>query len=492
MSSNQTINLSSLWQPKPTQVKFFDEILKSPDMGLVAYVGSLGSGKTWALCRSAIGMAFSYPGIKILVGRFYSTDLRDTTQAEFFKLIGELEETIKSKFPLGTPAELMPSVGEFKQKNNEFIFSNGSVILFRPLDEAETKYKSLEIAAFGIDEASEVPTEAVMMLKARCRQKGFKHIGFVVSNPTGRDHWLYKWFAPESSDKKPDCVLFRTNTFENVDNLPPNYIENLRSLYSEDWIRRYIEGEWGDLLLGRRPVFPTFRPLIHCKPTSWYREETVFVGVDFGWHSPAVVWAQFDSKMRLQVHRCWYPKELNVYALCEGIKKRNDVWFPAGKFEYFCGHDGKQKKDTGDKASAEIMASYGMPPHIRFTHVDRGLTIIRNLLEIRDDESPGIIVDPVNERMIEGFLGGYYYAPIKSEDLKGILEPPVKELPVKNGIFDPIFDALRYIVVNVLSTAGTIPKAAPVKIFGPAPKPYSSEKIIIPSYRSIKRTFQHK
>lgn len=195
-----------MWDVKPTQAKFFDAIMTMEDMGLVAYVGSLGSGKTWSICRAAIGLAFANPGIKILVGRFFGTDLRDTTMAEFFKLIEKLEDAIKEQFPAGTPAEQIPRVGHFAIAKNEFTFANGAVILFRPLDEAESKYKSLEIAAFGIDEASEVPVEAAMMLKARCRQKGFPHIGFIASNPTGRDHWLYKWFELE---KRPGCRLFR-------------------------------------------------------------------------------------------------------------------------------------------------------------------------------------------------------------------------------------------------------------------------------------------
>ena len=475
MANQISLNLNTLWKVKPTQAKFFDAIMTSEDMGLVAYVGSLGSGKTWSVCRAAIGLAFANPGMKILVGRFYGTDLRDTTMAEFFKLIDNLEEAVKEQFPAGTPEDQIPKIGHYAIAKNEFTFANNAVILFRPLDEAESKYKSLEIAAFGIDEASEVPVEAAMMLKARCRQKGYPHIGFIASNPTGRDHWLYKWFEEE---KRPGTIIFRTNTFENRDNLPPNYIENLRSMYPEDWIRRYIEGEWGELLQGRRPVFPTFQTTVHCGPSFWYKDKPVFVGVDFGWHCPGVVWAQFDDEMRMQIHRCWAPKEINVYTLCEGIKKRCDVWFPNGKFEYFCGHDGRQKKDTGDKASAEVMKSYGMTPHIRFTHIDRGLTIIRNLLDLRDDDRPGLVIDPINIRMIEGFLGGYYYAPVKSEDLKGSMEPPIKETPIKNGIYDPLFDAFRYIVVNVLTTAGTQPKDKPIKVFGRPKSPRKDFKFV--------------
>jgi hypothetical protein len=98
---------------------------------------------------------------------------------------------------------------------------------------------------------------------------------------------------------------------------------------------------------------------------------------------------------------------------------------------------------------------------VKYSHIDRGLMIVRNLLDKRDDDNAGVWVNPFNQRVIEGFQGGYYYPPVTQTDLDH-----VKEIPAKDGMHDPLFDALRYIVVNILSTAGVVPSLGSISPFG--------------------------
>lgn len=451
MEPQLTIDPQLLWTPKPTQGKYFDAIRDSVDMGLVAYVGALGSGKTWALCRAAIGLALEYPGIRILLGRFYATDLRDTTMEEYFGLQRQLQEQIDSYFPATTEANLIPKLSNWVPSKNEDHFSNSSLIMFRSLEEGEEKYKSLKIGAFGIDEASEVPVEVVRMLLARIRQPGVKRVGFLVSNPTAKTHWLYKWFV---SDPKLGYVLFRTNTYENRDNLPSDYIDRLRANYPEDWVKRYLEGEWGDLTKGKRPVFPNFQTNLHTGLTFWSRKQPVLVGIDFGYATPGVVWAQWEPKAsKLDIHKCWSPHEISVENLAMGIKKRTNAWFPNGETRYFAGHDGRTMKDTGVETAEQIFSRLGMRPQIRYYPIERGLQIIRNLMEERENNTSGLCIDPVNETLTSAFSGGYYYPPVRSKSLDPLMEN-IKEIPFKDGIHDPLMDALRYIVVNNLDLSG--------------------------------------
>src|SRR3990172_965724 len=215
MPDRVAVSLDTLWVPKPTQAQFFEAIRHAEDLSFIAYVGAFGSGKSWAICRAVIGLAMAYPGIRILLGRFLGTDLRDTTQVEFFRQIQTLEDAIRQQ----VPAEQRPSVavGTYHATRFDYEFSNGSLVLFRPLQEAEKKFKSLEIAVFAIDEGSEVMEPALNVLLGRRRQMGYPRLGLVVSNPTGRDHWLYQRFIHEP---RPKHVLFRTNTLENAENLP--------------------------------------------------------------------------------------------------------------------------------------------------------------------------------------------------------------------------------------------------------------------------------
>ena len=433
------LDLSKLWTLLPTQEKYLKAIseCKPNEMRSVAYVGALGSGKSWALCRAAIGLALSYPRMRILLGRHHSTDLRDTTKITFFELITELEDHIRDQYPPEV-REQVPSIGEMHKADNEYEFSNGSVILFRPLDEAESKYKSLNIAAVGIDEASEVDLEAVQMLMGRRRQMGYPLLLFVVSNPTGYTHWLYKWFVKE---QEANYFLYKTNSFENQKHLPPSYIQELSRKYSIDWVKRYIEGEWGGLTEGI-PIFAgMFDTKVHIGEGRFYGGNPIWVGIDFGYGSPGVVWAHPDRQFRCQIVREWLPKEMDTYRLAEGILKRNGVWFPNAKFQYFCGHDGNQHAPSAEKTGIEILMDAGMDPSWRYHHLEAAFTVIRNMLKVRTDNTPNLIVDPHAAIVAEGFMGEYKYK-------------PDSEKPLKNDIHDPVMDAFRYIAYQNYTLSG--------------------------------------
>jgi len=388
--------------------------------------------------------------MRILLGRHHSTDLRDTTKVTFFELISELEDKIKEQYPPEI-RESVPPVGEMHKADGDFEFSNGSVIHFRPLDEAEKKYKSLNIAAVGIDEASEVDQEAVQMLMGRRRQMGYPLLLFVVSNPTGYTHWLYKWFVKERST---NYHLFRTNSLENKANLPPDYINELSRKFPLEWIKRYIEGEWGGIEEGTPIYAGMFDLRTHMKPAMFYKGNPVWVGVDFGYTSPGVVWAHPDRDYRCQIVREWNPKSIDTYQLCQGILRRNGVWFPDAKFQYFCGHDGQSRAPSAEKTGIEIMSDNGMMPSWRFHHLESGFTVIRNMLKVKDDGTPNLTVDPSADICVEAFLGGYKY---KKESDK----------PQKNDIHDPLMDAFRYIAYQNYTLSGDSPRSSPrVRIFG--------------------------
>jgi PBSX family phage terminase large subunit len=448
------LDLNTLWKLLPTQEKFLKALseTKPNEYRSIAYIGAFGSGKTWALCRGAIGLALSYPGIRILIGRQHATDLRDSTRTTFYELINDIEEKLRGLYPPELRSSV-PPIGNEHKSDNEYEFSNGSLIMFRPLEDAERKYKSLNVAAVGIDEGSEVDINSVQMLMGRRRQMGYPLILFVVSNPTGLTHWIYRWWVREvRKDLKDSYLLFRTNTAENQVNLPPDYIKELMRRYPLDWVRRYVNGEWGGLEEGV-PIFAGFDLETHIKPGLFYKRLPVWVGIDFGYQTPGVVWAHPTKERVCQVIREWAPKQLDTHKLAEGIVKRNNIWFPGGQFLYFCGHDGMQHAPHASKTNLEILQSYGLNATYRNHHVETGLTVIRNLIRMQSNGKPNLVVDPSCHTIIEGFMGEYRYHP-KKEDI-----------PKKDGIFDPLFDAIRYIAVQNYSWSGEEPQSKTLRLF---------------------------
>lgn len=444
--------MATLWTPKPTQQKFIDAIRTAGSQTIQAYVGAFGSGKTFGVCLATVGLCYEYPGIKILLGRFNATDLRDTTQATFFELINGIEERVRQMFPDEEPDDL-PEVGIFHKSVNEFEFSNKSTVLFRTLEDAERKYKSLNIGAFGIDEASEVSEGAILMLLSRCRNIGFPNVGYLASNPTGVNHWLYDWFV---RNVRSGYNLFRTNTLENVDNLPVGYVDKLRERYNEDWVNRYLLGEWGGLDEGL-PVFPSFDQRIHVVDREYDRKRRILIGIDYGFQNPGVVWGQIDKDQRLVILKTWLPHSLDTFKLCEGILKRNESWFPNCVPAYFVGHDGNKKYSASQEGPTrtdnEILISYGMRPRYKYHYIERGFTTLRNLLKVRDDGLPALLVHSNNTTLIEALGGGYRYAKNREDKVE------------KTGIYDPIVDALRYLAVNCFASSGDAPRQEKIHVF---------------------------
>src|SRR5208282_5735675 len=73
----------------------------------------------------------------------------------------------------------------------------------------------------------------------------------------------------------------RSTAAENVQNLPAGYYERLMADKSTDWIKVYVDGEYGFVQEGK-PVYPEYRDSTHCQPFDLMRQMPVYVGIDFG------------------------------------------------------------------------------------------------------------------------------------------------------------------------------------------------------------------
>ena len=110
---------------------------------------------------------------------------------------------------------------------SKLIFSNGSEVLFRHLEEPD-KIKSLNLGFVEIEEMSDIPQATFDMLLGRLRQapqkewgSKFKYRLFGHTNPESRKGWIYRYFV---EDKKPNYRRIIAPTTENSKNLPKGLI----------------------------------------------------------------------------------------------------------------------------------------------------------------------------------------------------------------------------------------------------------------------------
>ena len=294
-------------QPNKQQAAFH-----TSDAKYRAYVGGVGAGKTLAGCMEAIKLSYILPGNRGLIGANTYPQLRDATQKTFFSLC---------------PPEL---IKEYLKQENRVIFKNGSEIIFRSFDDY-SKFQGLEIGFFYMDEASEAPKEIFDILTSRLRNAPIPdnmYRGFLTTNPNGKN-WVYDKFF---TTVDPDYFGVVSTTYDNKDNLPAGYIENMEKSYSAEWVKRFLHGSF-DTFSGQ--IFSEFQESIHVTqpatiPDHWYR----FRAIDFGWSNPtAVLWAAESPEGELYIYRELYRSELSAFELAEQITNLSGK----ERFEYTVG-----------------------------------------------------------------------------------------------------------------------------------------------------------
>jgi hypothetical protein len=313
------------------------------------WVGGVRSGKTIGGVYRGLKCSAWIAGNRGIVGRLTQTDLQDTTQRDFY--------------------EIAESTGLVKSKNDRKLILyccdiNGkplpsrvtSEILFLHFDNPN-HLKGHGIGWFWMDEGSEMNPKAFYRLTDRLShpEAAGKYTGYVTSNPEGRN-WIFDhWYNPDKvealkcternckNERHPLCIrLSRRGIHNRTKDNPFLTAEYLRMQYAtapEDWIRRYMDGEF-DVFEGQ--IWKEFAHEIHCvrsreckgwdghePPKLWPR----YMGIDAGGVDPwAFEAAAVDSYGNLIFYDEINRPEVYVGNFEKEVKKiidgRNFIRFP--------------------------------------------------------------------------------------------------------------------------------------------------------------------
>jgi len=412
------------------------------------YVGGFGSGKTLAGSFKVYLLANHIPGNRIIVLRRTYRELMDSTYRTFMEWL---------------PPELF--AGEKKSEDIVYIRDRTggvSEVLFRSLNKPE-KFKSIEIGAFWIDEATEATETEFQFLIGRLRLNASRHYrpSLLTTNPCPKSHWIYKKFGPGNADKSLDLLL-QTSTYENRDNLPPGYIEELERTYPSDWIEMYLKGHFGITLEGV-PVFPNFRGVtqingvnvnwhIAPQPLDWDRNLPLKRGWDPGRVRPATVVWQISKTQQWQ--KLWeflgHNQPGNIYIPL--VKNLLADRFPGGAWQDYMDPQGFERSKVDDRSWYDELVHNGINPIKipRTSPSSRADVFNRMLSETNRDSQPKILIDPMCEIGIEAYRGGYHRA--KPEFGKAISDDPIKD-----GYYEHIVDADGYLLVGTYE--GNLPSS---------------------------------
>lgn len=283
------MNVDFTYKPLPIHERFHRSTTRTRVM-----FGAFGSGKTYAVIAEAIAWCLEQPGIRGAIARKTVPQLRDSTEPIVLELI---------PYDLLRHCEIKRSGGHIER----IIFPNGSVILFRSLDDS-VKWRSLNLGFICFDEMNEISEDDFNEVYSRVRQRditaearaaGYSHEItrrgiWGATNPSGHD-WIYGMVHPDSVSRKDNTACFISTTLDNPF-LPPEYVEGLLSM-PKPYIARYVLCQFDDFA-GR--IYEDWTESTHLikhprLSREQWQNEVVWMGMDPGTRSPtAGVWCWWD------------------------------------------------------------------------------------------------------------------------------------------------------------------------------------------------------
>ena len=331
-----------------------------------------------------------------------------------------------------------------------------------------------------MDESSEIGEDVFDMLCGRLRHKAVPphaYHGLITSNPPFEGHWIHNKFVenPMTTEKFIDSLpvntvrqrLDKEKILEDVKlganydssfihapsdenpHLPPGYVGSLMALYPPEWVRMFIDGEFGFLPDGK-PVFPSFSHRLHVKHLADVPGEPIYVCWDWGYHHPYAAFLQIiKGKVYVLGEVCGCDETIFKFApRVQGYMISRFGSRTGNRYIHWGDPAGNQVSDKSEKSTIRLMQSdYNIHVQTKVQHINDGILILRILLNPVPDETTKVptvklFIDPSCKKMIGAFQGGYCY------DKKRDHTPDHSKTPKKDNIFDHAIDALRAVVGN--------------------------------------------
>lgn len=238
------------------------------------FYGGAGSGKSYFVMQKIILKALDSQR-KVLIVRKVGATLKESV----WSLTLELIHT----------GGLTPAVKQINKSDLTIEFLNGSVLLFKGLDDSE-KIKSINgITDIVIEEATEITLDDFTQLNLRLRSKKPNNQIHLMFNPVSKANWVYKYFF---ETKPANCVIVQT-TYKDNPHLPKEYVDSLHALENKNpaYYKIYVRGKFATL---DKLVFPVIQKRIISEDElkdAWF-----WAGMDFGYTNDptAITWGYYN------------------------------------------------------------------------------------------------------------------------------------------------------------------------------------------------------
>ena len=390
----------------------FYPTLRDYDHRFEVYYGGAGSGKSVFITQKILIKAL-VDMRKVLVMRKVGATLKDSVwqlTLDTLSKIGALPycKVNKSTFTIELP--------------------NGSVLLFKGMDDSE-KIKSITgITDIWAEEATEFTEEDIEQLNLRLRAKAAGLQMFFSFNPVSKANWVYRRWFKDGAVIGADTVIHKT-TYKDNRFLPPEYIETIEKMAHTNptYYRIYALGEFASL---DKLVFNNWKTGRIEDTHDW----NLLCGLDFGFtNDPTAFIVSFQKDNTLFISREYVKTGLLNDQIATVIK---ELGFAKSTI-------------IGDSAEVKSIEELRRAGLYRIYPATKGQgSILQGIQKLQQYD---IIVDPRCEHMITELQN---YAWKKDKASGEYINEPIDE-------FNHCIDALRYSLqcVDRYKRMGTLNKA---------------------------------
>ena len=408
-------------------------------------MGPFGSGKSTACIMDILRRAKAQ--------RVGSDGLRHSRWAVIRNTYPELRTTTIKSWHQWVPAHLGRWVDAGPPTHHIQEGDLDLEVLFLALDRPDdiAKLLSMELTGAWLNEAREIPKAVVDGLTGRVGRYpsvlmgGCSWSGIIAdTNPPDNDHWWYRL----AEEAKPEGWTFYRQpggmdaNAENRENLPPKYYERQIAGKDEDWVKVYVNADYGFVRDGK-PVYPEFRDSVHVKAFDVVQGWPMHIGIDFGL-TPAAVFGQRSPMGQWRWHSELVTEDMGAVRFAELLRQAMHERYPGMVFAGITGDPaGEGRAQTDETTPFQILQAAGVDARPAPTNdFTKRRESVASCLSRLIDGQPGLVVHPQCAILRKGMAGGYNYKRLQVSGAEKFRDVPDK------GSYSHVCEAGQYMLVG--------------------------------------------
>ena len=445
------------YPPGPVATAF----LKS-DAFVAGIRGPIGSGKSTAAVMKLIRNAQKQKPLRDGWRRRRTAIIRNTYP--------ELKTTTIKTWHQWVPS----SVGNWRDSGpptHHIVDQNAKLdweIMFIALDRPDDvrKLLSLELSDAWINEARSVPKAILDGLTGRVGRFPPRDGEFgctdpqilMDTNPSDTDHWWYALAEKDTSNEKnrqiqedmaaieeelrrvgalrQDQKLFEffaqpggeAPNAENTDHLPPGYYLKAKAGKDPEWIKVYVNGDYGFVLDGK-PVYPEYRDSIHAREFNPIKTLPLHIGMDFGL-TPAAVFGQQMPNGQWRKCSEVVTDNMGIVRFAQEIKRHIAELYQGFTIASITGDPAGMARDTEERTVFQLLAAHGVEARpAKSNSPTLRIEAVRDPMKRLIDGEPGMLIHATRcQTLRKAYAGGYHYKRVQVSGSERYQDEPVKDM----------------------------------------------------------------